>query len=132
MRRVSCLVAITHARDLRFLSFSLGNFGSCSFFGFQGDGRSAKQNKESDKTQKVVAGVDRGDDVYEICEAFMHAYEMERLRKDALEGGLEPPTLWLTATRSNQLSYSSLGGRPRRCAGRGAGIRRFWVFLCWR
>ena len=24
-----------------------------------------------------------------------------------LEGGLEPPTLWLTATRSNQLSYSS-------------------------
>ena len=25
-----------------------------------------------------------------------------------LEGGLEPPTLWLTATRSNQLSYSSL------------------------
>jgi hypothetical protein len=26
----------------------------------------------------------------------------------SLEGGLEPPTLWLTATRSNQLSYSSL------------------------
>ena len=25
----------------------------------------------------------------------------------SLEGGLEPPTLWLTATRSNQLSYSS-------------------------
>ena len=25
----------------------------------------------------------------------------------ALEGGLEPPTLWLTATRSSQLSYSS-------------------------
>ncbi len=25
-----------------------------------------------------------------------------------LEGGLEPPTLWLTATRSNQLSYSSV------------------------
>ena len=24
-----------------------------------------------------------------------------------LEGGLEPPTLWLTATRSGQLSYSS-------------------------
>ena len=24
-----------------------------------------------------------------------------------LEGGFEPPTLWLTATRSNQLSYSS-------------------------
>ena len=23
----------------------------------------------------------------------------------ALEGGLEPPTLWLTATRSSQLSY---------------------------
>jgi hypothetical protein len=27
-----------------------------------------------------------------------------------LEGGVEPPTLWLTATRSNQLSYSSNGG----------------------
>jgi hypothetical protein len=27
--------------------------------------------------------------------------------KITLEGGLEPPTLWLTATRSNQLSYSS-------------------------
>jgi hypothetical protein len=27
--------------------------------------------------------------------------------KRTLEGGLEPPTLWLTATRSNQLSYSS-------------------------
>ena len=27
--------------------------------------------------------------------------------KKALEGGFEPPTLWLTATRSNQLSYSS-------------------------
>jgi hypothetical protein len=27
---------------------------------------------------------------------------------ETLEGGLEPPTLWLTATRSNQLSYSSL------------------------
>ena len=26
---------------------------------------------------------------------------------NTLEGGLEPPTLWLTATRSNQLSYSS-------------------------
>jgi hypothetical protein len=25
----------------------------------------------------------------------------------SLEGGLEPPTLWLTATRSGQLSYSS-------------------------
>lgn len=30
---------------------------------------------------------------------------MQRAR--ALEGGVEPPTLWLTATRSNQLSYSS-------------------------
>ena len=28
-------------------------------------------------------------------------------KKKSLEGGLEPPTLWLTATRSNQLSYSS-------------------------
>ena len=30
-----------------------------------------------------------------------------KTRKKTLEGGLEPPTLWLTATRSNQLSYSS-------------------------
>ena len=30
------------------------------------------------------------------------------INKKTLEGGLEPPTLWLTATRSNQLSYSSL------------------------
>ena len=29
-------------------------------------------------------------------------------KKFSLEGGLEPPTLWLTAARSNQLSYSSL------------------------
>jgi hypothetical protein len=28
-------------------------------------------------------------------------------KTNSLEGGLEPPTLWLTATRSNQLSYSS-------------------------
>ena len=37
-------------------------------------------------------------------------YCKERKKKkkpQALEGGLEPPTLWLTATRSNQLSYSS-------------------------
>ncbi len=34
--------------------------------------------------------------------------------KTALEGGLEPPTLWLTATRSNQLSYSSTNfSRPQ-------------------
>jgi hypothetical protein len=30
-----------------------------------------------------------------------------RKKKLTLEGGLEPPTLWLTATRSGQLSYSS-------------------------
>ena len=30
-----------------------------------------------------------------------------KMKKVSLEGGLEPPTLWLTATRSNQLSYSS-------------------------
>ena len=30
-----------------------------------------------------------------------------KMGKKTLEGGLEPPTLWLTATRSNQLSYSS-------------------------
>ncbi len=29
-------------------------------------------------------------------------------KNSTLEGGLEPPTLWLTATRSNQLSYSSM------------------------
>ena len=29
-------------------------------------------------------------------------------KNKTLEGGFEPPTLWLTATRSNQLSYSSL------------------------
>ncbi len=33
-------------------------------------------------------------------------------KKFALEGGLEPPTLWLTATRSNQLSYSSKPYNP--------------------
>ena len=31
----------------------------------------------------------------------------EKREKQTLEGGVEPPTLWLTATRSNQLSYSS-------------------------
>ncbi|AET02364.1 hypothetical protein MTR_8g039590 [Medicago truncatula] len=30
-----------------------------------------------------------------------------QLELKSLEGGVEPPTLWLTATRSNQLSYSS-------------------------
>jgi hypothetical protein len=30
-----------------------------------------------------------------------------RKKKLTLEGGLEPPTLWLTATRSGQLSYPS-------------------------
>ena len=33
--------------------------------------------------------------------------ERKKKKPQALEGGLEPPTLWLTATRSNQLSYSS-------------------------
>jgi hypothetical protein len=32
----------------------------------------------------------------------------KRKKLYTLEGGLEPPTLWLTATRSNQLSYSSI------------------------
>jgi hypothetical protein len=32
---------------------------------------------------------------------------IDKRYKKALEGALEPPTLWLTATRSNQLSYSS-------------------------
>ena len=37
------------------------------------------------------------------CQLFQFFEKFEK----ALEGGLEPPTLWLTATRSNQLSYSS-------------------------
>ena len=38
-----------------------------------------------------------------------HKYSMFlwKYQKKTLEGGLEPPTLWLTATRSSQLSYSS-------------------------
>jgi hypothetical protein len=32
---------------------------------------------------------------------------IKKKNNKALEGGLEPPTLWLTAIRSNQLSYSS-------------------------
>ena len=31
----------------------------------------------------------------------------EKKKHKSLEEGLEPSTLWLTATRSNQLSYSS-------------------------
>lgn len=34
--------------------------------------------------------------------------KFKKLKINTLEGGLEPPTLWLTATRSNQLSYSSI------------------------
>jgi hypothetical protein len=41
--------------------------------------------------------------ITEISEQYNFFYE----KLMSLEGGLEPPTLWLTATRSNQLSYSS-------------------------
>ena len=33
---------------------------------------------------------------------------LDKTAAKTLEGGVEPPTLWLTAIRSNRLSYSSL------------------------
>ena len=44
------------------------------------------------------------------CKNQIHTYILNLQRganKGTLEEGLEPSTLWLTATRSNQLSYSS-------------------------
>jgi hypothetical protein len=50
---------------------------------------------------------------------FLHQMDMnfilflkkDQIIKISLKEGLEPPTLWLTATRSNQLSYSSFCSR---------------------
>ena len=36
-----------------------------------------------------------------------HTTRTKKEKKKSLEEGVEPSTLWLTATRSNQLSYSS-------------------------
>ena len=42
-----------------------------------------------------------------FCFILLKCSKKKKKKKKTLEGGLEPPTLWLTATRSSQLSYSS-------------------------
>ena len=50
-------------------------------------------------SRQIQQQVDDGNSVVEKREL--------KINQHSLEGGLEPPTLWLTATRSSQLSYSS-------------------------
>ena len=49
--------------------------------------------------------VELGSNIMKATWSLIEKRKFRQTHKNTLQGGFEPPTLWLTAIRSNQLSY---------------------------